>query len=79
MSPDDNHPVIHHLRLMLSYCSLTGEGEGSFNPIIQPYQVEPIADVGERDMTEEDEDDEDGTCFATLESQFENKEIVGNW
>ena len=28
----------------------------------------------EGDVTEKDEDDEDGTRFVTLESQFENKE-----
>ena len=33
----------------------------------------------EGDVTEEDEDDEDGIRFATLESQFENKETVLNW
>ena len=27
----------------------------------------------EGDVMEEDEDDEDGICFATLESRFENK------
>ena len=30
-------------------------------------------------MTEEDEDDEDGIRFVTLESRFENKETVLNW
>ena len=29
-------------------------------------------------MTEEDEDDEDGIRFVTLESRFENKETVLN-
>ena len=33
----------------------------------------------EGDVTEEDEDDEDGICFATLENRFENKETVCNW
>ena len=33
----------------------------------------------EGDVTEEDEDDEDGIRFATLESQFENNEKVLNW
>ena len=33
----------------------------------------------EGDVTEEDEDDEDGTRFVTLESLFENKETVLNW
>ena len=35
----------------------------------------------EGDVTEEDEDDEDGFhfVFVTLESQFENKETVINW
>ena len=32
----------------------------------------------EGDVTEEDEDDEDGIRFATLESRFENKETVLN-
>ena len=32
----------------------------------------------EGDMTEEDEDDQDGICFASLESWFENKETVLN-
>ena len=35
--------------------------------------------VEEGDVTEEDEDDEDGIRFATLESPFENKETVFNW
>ena len=32
-------------------------------------------------MTEEDEDDKDGTCirFVTLESRFESKQTVLNW
>ena len=33
----------------------------------------------EGDVTEEDEDDEDGIRFETLESRFENKETVLNW
>ena len=32
----------------------------------------------EGDVTEEDEDDEDGIRFLTLESRFENKETVLN-
>ena len=35
--------------------------------------------VEEEDVTEEDEDDEDGIRFVTLESLFENKETVLNW
>ena len=35
--------------------------------------------VEEGDVTEEDEDDEYGICFVTLESRFENKETVLNW
>ena len=30
------------------------------------------------DVTEEDEDDEDGIRFVTLDSRFENKETVLN-
>ena len=33
----------------------------------------------EGDVTEEDEDDEDGIRFVTLESRFKNKETVLNW
>ena len=33
----------------------------------------------EGDVTEEDEDDEDGIRFVNLESLFENKETVLNW
>ena len=33
----------------------------------------------EGDVTEEDEHDEDGRRFVTLESGFENKETVLNW
>ena len=34
--------------------------------------------VEEGDVTEEDEDDEEGLCFATLQSRFENKERLFN-
>ena len=33
----------------------------------------------EVDVTEEEEEDEDGIYFVTLESQFENKETVLHW
>ena len=33
----------------------------------------------ERDVTEEDEGNEDGIRFVTLESRFESKETVLNW
>ena len=33
----------------------------------------------EGDVTEEDEEDEDGIRFVTLESRFENKETGLNW
>ena len=45
------------------------EGEGSFNLIIQRYRV----------VSWKKEGDEDGICFVTLESRFENKETVLNW
>ena len=58
---------------------LAVEGEGSFNSIVQRYRVESWNLEG--DVTEEDEDDEDGNGirFVTLESRFENKETVLNW
>ena len=34
--------------------------------------------MGEGDVTEEDEDDEDGIRFVPLESRFESKETVLN-
>ena len=55
------------------------EVEGSVNSIVQQYQDEPIADLQEDEIEEEDEDDEDGIRFAVLESRFENKETVSNW
>ena len=52
------------------------EGEGSFNSIVQRYQVGPW----KKEMSaEEDEDDEDGIRFVTLESRFESKETILNW
>ena len=33
----------------------------------------------EEDVTEKDEDDEDGISLVTLESLFKNKETVLNW
>ena len=33
----------------------------------------------EGDVMKEDEDDEDGIRFVTLESRFESKETVLNW
>ena len=57
---------------------LAGERYG-FNFIVQPYQVEPIADMEEQDVEEEDEDNEDCIDFASLESWLENKETVRNW
>ena len=58
---------------------LAVEGEGSFNSIVQRYRVGSWNLEG--DVTEEDEDDEDGNGirFVTLESRFENKETVLNW
>ena len=59
---------------------LAVEGEGSFNSIVQrPCSALSSRVVEEGDMKEEDEDDEDGICFVTLESLFENKETVLNW
>ena len=47
---------------------LTVEREGSFNSMI--VQHASIWVVEEGDVTEEDEDDEDGIRFATVESRF---------
>ena len=52
----------------------------SFNSIVQPGRSALSSRVLEEgDVTEEDEDDEDGIRFVTLESRFENKETVLNW
>ena len=56
---------------------LAVEGKGSFNSIVQRYQVR--SGVEEGDVTEEDEDDEDGIRFVTWESLFENEETVLIW
>ena len=45
---------------------LTVEGEGSFNSIVQLALSSRVVEGG--DVTEKDEDDEDGTRFVTLES-----------
>ena len=55
---------------------LVVQGEGSFNSIVQRYSSRVVE---EGDVTEEDEYDEDGTRFVTLEYRFENKETVLNW
>ena len=64
-----NYPVTHHLRV---------EGRRG-----TPFKFDRSAlssrVVEERDVTEEDEGDEDGIRFVTLESRFENKETVLNW
>ena len=52
----------------------------SFNSILQPGRSAlSIQFLEEGDVTEEDEDVDDGIRFVTLESQFENKETVLNW
>ena len=56
---------------------LTVEGEGSFKSIVQRCRVGRVVEEG--DVTEEDEDDEDGIRFVTSESLFENRETVLNW
>ena len=55
---------------------LAVEGEGSFNSIGQRLSSRVVE---EGDVAEEDEDDEDGIRFVTLESRFESKETVLNW
>ena len=58
-----NYPVTHHLRLMFSRCSWLWKGKVlliSFNSIVQPGRSAPSSRVLEGDVTEEDEDDEDG-------------------
>ena len=52
----------------------------SFNSILQPGRSALSSQfLEEGDVTEEDEDVDDGIRFVTLESQFENKETVLNW
>ena len=55
---------------------LAVEGEGSFNSIVQRKSSRVVE---EGDVTEEDEDAEDGIRFVTFESRFESKETVLNW
>ena len=55
---------------------LAVKGEGSFHSIVQRYRV---WSRNEGDVTEKDEDDEDGKRFVTLKSRLENKEAVLNW
>lgn len=75
-----NHPVMHHRCLVLSRCSQWEKGRALLtHQIVQPDQIESICNVKERDVTEENEDDEDGILFAILESRFGNKETVCNW
>ena len=50
------------------------EGEVPVNSIVQRYRF----GSWKGDMTEEDED-EDGIRFVTLESRFQNKETGLNW
>ena len=79
-----NYPVTQHLRVMLKRCSQRWKGKVlliSFNSIVQPAGRSALSSrvVEEGDVTEEDEDDEGGIRFVTLESRFENKETVLNW
>ena len=54
---------------------LAVEGEpGSFDLI-----PALLSQVMEGDVMEEDEDNEDGVHFASLESQFEKRVTVSNW
>ena len=53
--------------------ALEGEGSLKFHRSALSSRV-----VEEGDVTEEDEEDEDGIRFVTFESQFENKETVLN-
>ena len=55
---------------------LAVQGEGSFNLIVQRYSSRVVE---EGDVTEEDEGDEDGILFVTLEARYESKETVLNW
>ena len=55
---------------------LAAEGKGPFISIVQLYRV----GSWKKEMwRKEDEDDEDGIRFVTLESRFESKETVLNW
>ena len=58
---------------------LAVEGEGSFNSILQVLQRYSRVGSWKGDVTEEDEDNEDGIRFVTLESWFKNNETGLNW
>ena len=77
MSPDDALWSKTSSSCDVEPLELAVEGEGSF--LYFDRLGKSSREVEERGVTEEDEDDEDGIPFVTLESQFENKETVLNW
>ena len=60
-----NYPVTHHLRVMLSHCHYSGRRGRLFQFDRSALSSRVVEEEG---MTEEDEDEEDGIHFATLES-----------
>ena len=70
MSPNDELSIDTSSSCDAESLQLAVEGEGS-------ALSSRVTEKG--DVTEEDEDDEDGIRFVTLESRFENKETVLNW
>ena len=70
MSPNDELSIDTSSSCDAESLQLAVEGEGS-------ALSSRVTEKG--DVTEEDEDDEDGIRFVTLESRFENKETILNW
>jgi hypothetical protein len=56
------------------------EDIGFINNVIQPYQDEPLAVLGDSDEDGDDEEDAaDGIPYATLEARYEKREPVSVW
>ena len=72
-----NYPVTHHLCVMLRRCSQRWKGKALLIRLFSAIELgRGRRRAKEGDVTKEDEDDEDGIRFVTLESRFENKETV---
>ena len=51
----------------------------NYNSVVQPYKDEPLAEYDENYGGEENIQDEDGICYATLEARFDKRESINSW